>query len=42
MSNITVKENENLEGKSKNESGIQDKSQKCDTILINLLWVISI
>ena len=53
MSNFSAKENTNVEGKTENESGIQDESQKCEnftdflfniqnTILIKLLWLISI
>ena len=50
MSNFSAKENTNVEGKSKNESGILDESQKCEnflfnvqnTILIKLLLLISI
>ena len=30
MSNFSAKENTNAEGKSDNESGIQDESQKCE------------
>lgn len=31
MSKFSVKENTNVEVKSENESGIQGKSQKCET-----------
>ena len=51
MSNHSAKENTNVESKSRNDSGIQDESQKCEkfkdfyliyenTILIKLLWLI--
>ena len=51
MSNLSAKENTNVESKSKNDSGIQDESQKCEKftdflfnirkhILIKLLWLI--
>ena len=51
MSNHSAKENTNAESKSRNDSGIQDESQKCEkfrdfysiyenTILIKLLWLI--
>ena len=30
MSNFSAKENTNVESKSKNDSGIQDESQKCE------------
>ena len=33
MSNFSVKENTNVEGKSKNENGIQDESQKCENFI---------
>ena len=31
MSNLSAKETRNVESKSKNESGIQDESNKCET-----------
>ena len=37
MSNFSAKENTNVEGKSKNESGIEDESQKCEN-LTNFLF----
>ena len=39
MSNISAQENTNVERKSKNDSGIQDESQKCENftdILFNI------
>ena len=30
MSNFSAKDNTNVEGKSENDSGIQDESQKCE------------
>ena len=33
MSNFSAKENTNVEGKSENESGIQDESQKCENFI---------
>ena len=32
MSNFSAKENTNVEGKSENESGIKDESQKCENL----------
>ena len=32
MSNFSAKENTNVESKSKNETGIQDESQKCENL----------
>ena len=41
MPSSSAKENANVEGKSENESKIQDESHKCETtILIKLLWLI--
>ena len=34
LSNLSAKENTNVEGKSKNESRIQDESQKCENFII--------
>ena len=53
MSNLSAKENTNIESKSENESEMQDEPQKCENftdfysiyeknILIKLLWLISI
>ena len=51
MSDFSAKENTNVEGKSENESGVQDESQKYENfldsiyeniILIKLLWLMSI
>ena len=36
MSNFSGKENTNVEGKNKNESGIQDESQKCANFIDSL------
>ena len=36
MSNFSAKENTDLEGKSKNESEIQDESQKCENFIDSL------
>ena len=36
VSNLSAKENTNVEGKSKNESGIQKESQKCEYFIDSL------
>ena len=36
MSNFSAKENTNVEGKSENERGIQDESQKCKNFIDSL------
>ena len=36
MSNFSAKDNTNVEGKSENESGIQDESQKCNNFIDSL------
>ena len=36
MSTFYAKENTNVEGKSENESGIQDESQKCENFIDSL------
>ena len=37
MSNFSVKENANVKRKKENESGIQDKSQNCESFIDSLL-----
>ena len=39
LSNFSAKENINVESKSKNESGLQDESQKCENFTDSLFNV---
>ena len=40
LSNFSAKENTNVEGKSENESRIQDESQKCDNFIDSLFNIL--
>ena len=39
VSNFSAKDNVNEEGKSENESGIQDESQKCENFIDSLFHI---